>query len=173
MNRRHLFGEATGVTEFTFNVSGFPVPQPRAGQRSALINGVLRTWRYDPPQAKDWKRTVQSQVLDQLAGRLSTPFMGAVGLSLGFLLPRPKSLPKKVWAHMTKPDCDNLAKGVKDALRGILYFDDKQVNSLYVTKVYSQAPGVVIHVVFRDAVLGGENVQQRESEPEGLFRSSL
>lgn len=36
----------------------------------------------------------------------------------------------------TKPDCDNIAKVVLDALNGVAYYDDKQVVCLSVNKFY-------------------------------------
>ena len=36
-----------------------------------------------------------------------------------------------------KPDCDNIAKNINDALNGIVYLDDKQIVSLVVNKFYS------------------------------------
>jgi Holliday junction resolvase RusA-like endonuclease len=41
-----------------------------------------------------------------------------------------------------KPDLDNLAKSVLDALNGVIYQDDSQIVSLHMTKVYSQYPGI-------------------------------
>lgn len=37
-----------------------------------------------------------------------------------------------------KPDCDNIAKNINDALNGIVYPDDKQIVSLTVNKYYSE-----------------------------------
>lgn len=36
-----------------------------------------------------------------------------------------------------KPDCDNIAKSILDALNGIAYDDDSQIVELSVSKVYS------------------------------------
>ena len=64
---------------------------------------------------------------------------------LAFFEP-PKSISKKKRADMLerriwpakKPDSDNIAKVVLDALNGIAYHDDTQVISLTVTKAYSE-----------------------------------
>lgn len=45
--------------------------------------------------------------------------------SLGFLRP------------ITKPDCDNIAKSICDALNGIAYRDDRQIATLAVRKEYT------------------------------------
>lgn len=38
----------------------------------------------------------------------------------------------------TKPDCDNIIKGVLDALNGVAYYDDKQVVCVSCNKYYSE-----------------------------------
>ena len=40
--------------------------------------------------------------------------------------------------YTKKPDCDNIAKAVLDALNGIAYKDDRQITSLWIGKHYSQ-----------------------------------
>lgn len=49
----------------------------------------------------------------------------------------PASKPKRIKAEpdTVKPDVDNIAKIVLDALNGIAYKDDSQVTGLYVTKL--------------------------------------
>ena len=39
-------------------------------------------------------------------------------------------------AYMHKPDCDNIAKIILDALNGIAYQDDRQINCLLIHKKY-------------------------------------
>lgn len=45
-----------------------------------------------------------------------------------------------------KPDGDNIAKTVLDALNGILYTDDSQVTRLTVSKKYSKQPRVEVEI---------------------------
>lgn len=47
---------------------------------------------------------------------------------------------------IVKPDADNLAKLVCDALNGIVWHDDKQIVDLQVIKNYSLDPRTVINV---------------------------
>ena len=47
---------------------------------------------------------------------------------------------------ITKPDADNLAKLVCDALNGIVWHDDRQIVDLRVTKNYSAEPRTVINI---------------------------
>ena len=43
-----------------------------------------------------------------------------------------------------KPDCDNIAKIILDALNGIAYDDDRQIVEVYVSKRYSDEPRVEV-----------------------------
>lgn len=45
-----------------------------------------------------------------------------------------------------KPDCDNIAKNINDALNGIAYPDDKQITNLVVNKHYSNNERVVVTI---------------------------
>ena len=66
----------------------------------------------------------------------------------------PKSTSKKRRAAMLagmeypgkKPDCDNVAKIVLDALNGIAYRDDAAVVELMVKKRYGEQPGVYVTI---------------------------
>lgn len=49
--------------------------------------------------------------------------------------------------HVTKPDCDNLAKLYLDCLVGSFLADDKGVNLLSVSKVYSTYPRTEIEII--------------------------
>lgn len=60
----------------------------------------------------------------------------------------PKSVSKKKRQDMIerrirptkKPDCDNLAKAICDALNGIAFYDDSQVVELVLDKFYGESP---------------------------------
>lgn len=128
----------------TVRVYGLPQAQPRAGRRTfAVAPGVFKTRSFDPPKAVDWKRTVMLQVLPV---KPRVPLDDPLGMELIFHLPRPVSLPKKVVHHTKKPDLDNLTKGVKDALRQVVYRDDSLIAEFSGRKVYSEAPGVEIRI---------------------------
>ena len=53
-----------------------------------------------------------------------------------------------------KPDCDNIAKIVLDALNKIAYKDDSQVIELSVKKLYSEVAKVSVHI--EEIEVGGE-----------------
>lgn len=59
-------------------------------------------------------------------------------------IPRPKSVSKKVLIPITKPDLDNAAKAVLDALNGVAWEDDNQVSDLRVMKRYTDSVPMII-----------------------------
>jgi Holliday junction resolvase RusA-like endonuclease len=133
---------------FRLRVYGSPVPQGRP--RATVIAGHAHV--YERREDKAWKETVRAQVLATLdlgeeeEWEVPALLVGPVVVRLTFFMPRPKSLPKRVVHHVKRPDCDNLAKSVKDALRGLVYRDDAQVTSIWIRKQYDPRPGVDIVV---------------------------
>ncbi len=86
------------------------------------------------------------------AGR--KPIPGSVYLGIVAYFPIPTSWSKKKQAqarsggiHPTvKPDFDNIAKVVGDALSGSAWLDDKQVVEAEISKVYDDDPRLVIEI---------------------------
>lgn len=73
-----------------------------------------------------------------------------VYMKIDFFFEIPKSWTKKKkegakW-HTSKPDVDNLCKGVMDALNGIAYKDDTQVCYIQAQKQYAQSAGILIEI---------------------------
>ena len=141
----------------SFTVSGDPKPQPRPRARAMAMRTADGGTRhlaqiYNPASAKAWKRAVVE------AGRFMrphSPLSGPVRVTLTFRMKRPKRLlrkkdPEGPVLHTAKPDGDNLAKGVLDALTGDGWWrDDSNVAELRVRKEYhakGDGPGAVVTV---------------------------
>ena len=120
---------------FVFRVFGLPVAQARP--RAFVLHGHASV--YDPKTSRSWKETVRAQAIDAWRPCGESAWSGAIQLDLVFFLPRPKTLPKRVTYHTKRPDLDNLVKPIKDALRGLVYLDDSQVNLLKARKLYASA----------------------------------
>jgi Holliday junction resolvase RusA-like endonuclease len=127
----------------TFHIHTIPVPKGRP--KFSKIGGFVRT--YTPKKTQDFEIEVREAAKQAMTREpLETP----LAVYLYFRLPIPKSYPKKRIAACLagserptkKPDLDNLAKSVLDALNGVIYQDDSQIVSLHMTKVYSQHPGI-------------------------------
>jgi len=140
----------------TFRANGTPKGQPRP---RAFVRGN-RAAVYDPGTAEGWKSCIAVACQEIEGALIHTP----LSVTLTFFLPRPKShfrtsgqlkpaAPR--FMHDSKPDADNLAKAVLDALTGIrAWLDDDQVCELVVRKYWESErngaqddpPGCVIRI---------------------------
>lgn len=131
-----------------FTVYGEPVAQGRP--RFTTRGGKTRA--YDPGKSSDYKDYVSLAATQHAP---ETLLEGPLYLEVNVFRPIPKSFSKKKAAEaenglvlpVTKPDIDNYAKGIKDALKGILWVDDSQVTDTLLKKRYSSKPRIEIKVV--------------------------
>lgn len=138
--------------QIEFVVAGHPKGQPRP---KAFVRGK-RAAVYDPGTAEGWKGQIALAAKPFLP---SMPLQGPLELSIEFSFLRPKShygtskgTPylkdcAPTW-HTSKPDLDNLAKAVMDALTQLgLWLDDQQVSKLVLLKRYcDKTPGALINI---------------------------
>jgi len=131
-----------------FITYGTPKGQPRP--RAFAMHGKVRV--YDPATAEGWKSAVAEAARPFLP---PSPFEGPVEVELGFMFARPAShlrvdgslRPSARVHHLGKPDLDNLAKAVLDALTALGFWrDDAQVIRLLVTKAYGPRAGCRIQL---------------------------
>lgn len=129
-------------------------PQPAGSKRAFPIRrgGVFtgRTVVTDANKnSKPWQAIVKAEAIEAVKGDM--PYLsGAVRLRLVFSLERPKGhwnaygLKKSAPLDpIVKPDVLKLARGVEDALTGILWKDDAQIVVEHLTKQYGQQ-GVLV-----------------------------
>ena len=130
------------------DVPGTPKGQPRP---RAAVRG-RHAMVYDPKTAAGYKDAICLAV--RRAG-LPAMLSGAIRVELFCSFPRPARLETSTapsWAvpHLSKPDMDNIAKAVLDALTVAgVWADDAMVCSLLASKSYAargQAPGTCIHI---------------------------
>ncbi len=129
-----------------FTVYGKPVPMARP-RVCRLPNGKSRT--FNPASSTDWKESI---ALQALAHRPDKLLDGPLILTAAFYLMKPPSKPKKCVHPATKPDWDNLAKAVTDALEGIIYTNDSRIVEAWIVKRYGDPPRVEITVTAIEAV---------------------
>jgi len=115
-----------------FSVFGVPVPQGRP--RFARVGNFVKT--YDPAKSASWKDRIAYAAGEYMRENKKSLITEAIKAEFIFVLPRPKSLPKKQIHHIKKPDFDNLVKAVMDGLRGICYGDDRQIMDAHIIKRY-------------------------------------
>lgn len=116
------------------------VPHPQKQTQLKIRHG--KRYFFDP--SKEESNNIKLLVRSKYQG---IPTQEAVSLRIGFQLPIPAYLAKKTPSfHVKKPDVDNLAYLVTNALKGILYEDDSQVYELTLSKRYSKTPGIDIEM---------------------------
>jgi len=132
----------------SFTVAGIAQPKgstrpfgfiPRDGNGQPLRDQrgreVVRTFTTsDNKSLKGWETNVRSAAQQQCG---CVFFDGPVRVAVVFFLPRPKSAPRRVTHHLTRPDVDKLARGCLDALKGILWPDDSKVVDLIARKAFA------------------------------------
>ena len=145
--------EDSVVSAVTVWVPGVPKPQPRP--RAFARGGRARV--YDPGTAEGWKSAVATALRAHIP---ETPVTDAVDVRVTFYLPRPKGhlgtgrnaavlRPSAPRRPTPRPDLDNLAKAVLDALGELGFWrDDAQVCRLDAAKEYTadRAPGASIWI---------------------------
>lgn len=134
-----------------FTIPGNPQAQgrPRATTRGRGKNKKIMM--YDPEESRDYKQYV-ALIARQYAPK--TVLEGALCVRMKIFREIPKSTTKKdrtlclagLKRPVTKPDNTNYAKGIEDALNGIIYKDDSQIVDLQIQKYYSDNPRVEITV---------------------------
>jgi Holliday junction resolvase RusA-like endonuclease len=80
-----------------------------------------------------------------------TPLQGPLSLSVDWVYPYRKSEPKKNRSGYipcdTRPDCDNISKGLQDIMTTLGYWvDDSQIARLTFSKYWGATPGIEISV---------------------------
>jgi Holliday junction resolvase RusA-like endonuclease len=82
------------------------------------------------------------------------PIPGPVAVTYTFYLPIPKStsrvktgqMDRNMIKHISKPDVDNLAYLVTNAMKGIIYQDDSQIVEKHERKQYGLEPRIVVEI---------------------------
>lgn len=104
------------------------------------------------------KKTVEFENLVRVAFTQHVPghqpYEGPCRVHIDAYFSIPKSASKKRKALMMcglirptkRPDCDNIAKAVLDALNSVAYNDDKQIVEMVVRKWYSDVPRTIVMI---------------------------
>lgn len=103
---------------------------------------------YPDKKTEEYEQFVAAHVRDQVVKIPVTgdgqdfklPLHGRVLITLRFNMHKPVSYPASVVDHLRRPDVDNLAKSILDALQnGRIFVEDNQVTDLTVSKRYVEA----------------------------------
>jgi len=128
----------------TFFIPGKPVAQsrPRFAKRGNF------SVAYDAAPASDYKSWVKVRALEAMreAGLSIIGRDVPLRLQATINLARPKGKPKRYTLPTSKPDCDNVLKGLQDAMESVVYEADQQIVAVSVRKQYHVCPGVQITI---------------------------
>jgi len=132
------------MMQIIFTVPGQPhgKGRPRFARRGKFVS------TYTDAKTSSYEDQVRFHAKQAMGS--SEPFKGPLEAVIYIRLPVPKSYPKKrVAACLSgsewpckKPDWDNVAKSVCDAINGIVCVDDSQIVECHVRKVYAEDAGV-------------------------------
>lgn len=121
-------------------------PQGKARPR------VTKKGTYTPQRTRDYERLIRTSYI-AAGGRQYTKDV-PVRVNIRAYYAIPKGTSKRKQEKMiagdvkptVKPDCDNIAKVVCDALNGLAYADDNRVVVLTVTKLYGENPRLMVEI---------------------------
>lgn len=127
-----------------FTVPGPPVAKgrPRLGKYTT----------YTPEKTVNYENLVQFSYLQKYKN--AEPMEGYLKIEMLFFMPIPKSTSKKRKELMLqrkilpdkKPDYDNMAKAISDALNNIAYKDDNQIVEAHIYKFYCYDPRAEVFI---------------------------
>jgi Holliday junction resolvase RusA-like endonuclease len=132
-----------------FDIPGEPVGKGRP--RFTTANGHPRT--YTPEKTVDFENRVRAIATGKMHGCKPVDGPLFVEILADFAIPKSFSRKDKANANLggllpiKKPDVDNIAKAVCDALNGVVYLDDKQIVEIKVRKRYGLEPCIMVRVL--------------------------
>jgi len=105
--------------------------------RAVCVNGKPRL--YTPKTTRDWEAKIAGAAHRALVHGIVPPFFRA-GTAVEV------EISVFVKDCLKKPDADNVAKSVLDAMNGVVYADDSQVVDLVVQKTNAMSPSLSVLV---------------------------
>lgn len=132
------------MNRISFEIPGRPVPKARPR--------VTKTGHaYTPKSTQDYEKAVRLSWY-KAAGRYKYPQGTPLSVAIIAYFQIPKNTPKKRIAetlaqpYTSRPDLDNVAKAILDALNGVAYDDDAQIVRLVTEKHRAIEPRVMVFI---------------------------
>lgn len=143
-----LIGVVIVSTSVYFVIPGAPVGKgrPRFARRGNFVS------TFTPEKTAIYENLVKVKAQEAMSGRQMIEGPVKVSLRIVFTTPSRWSQKKKREAidglilPISKPDIDNVLKGIMDACNKIVFKDDNQAVEVHVAKRYSETPCVHVQV---------------------------
>jgi Holliday junction resolvase RusA-like endonuclease len=134
------------VKTITFEVSGNPVPQPRA--RISTRGGFGRAYTPGDHPIHAYRAAVAAAA--RAAGAEPSDAV-PITLIVDLVFARPQSHYRKSGLRsdapkLPRPDCSNVLKGIEDSLNGVAWIDDTQVGKVIVEKSFGTEGRTTIRI---------------------------
>lgn len=127
----------------TFFVPGDVVPWARAGGGKTVV-------RFTPAKQANYMGALKLYCQNAMRG--AKPLEGPIALDIVATWPWPKSMSARKrqaagaeW-RTSRPDADNIAKIVGDALNRVAWMDDAQIVSSSIEKRHGDTPGLFVKI---------------------------
>lgn len=109
---------------------------------------------HTPAATVRYEKAVAAEATDVMSRKGIARFVGAVQMDIIIRLTPPTATSKAKRAVMLagdlrptrKPDLDNVAKAVGDALNGVAFADDVQIAVLHVERIYAPSEGLDVQI---------------------------
>lgn len=110
---------------------------------------------YTPKRTKNFEDEIRFEFMQGTCEKMPVYEKGiALKAHMVFAFAVPKSYSKKkreecllgLIQHTKKPDADNVAKAVCDALNGYAFEDDSQITRMMLEKIYAEEPYVEVRI---------------------------
>jgi Holliday junction resolvase RusA-like endonuclease len=121
------------MIDFIVNAKPFGKKRPRVSK----YRGV-----YSPPENTVFERIIRKEYMKHYK---MNPTVAPIQLDLIFYFKRPRAMKDQIYC-LKKPDFDNLAKSIADALNGYAYHDDCQIVLHSCQKLYAQKDMIHIRI---------------------------
>lgn len=113
--------------------------EPVAKGRARTVRKGDGVITYTPDKTAHAENIIRGHIM-----QMGVKFEKGIPLRLAaiFYRSRPKSTPKRIKLPVTRPDWDNYAKCLCDAVERFAYYDDSQITTAIIKKRFGQPPRI-------------------------------
>jgi len=119
-------------------------PTPKARPKSTIIHGRVHT--YTPAKTRNAQMLIEAMIRTQVMQLGAFEEGIPLRLEATFYRDRPKHLPKRVTMPVSRPDYDNYAKLLTDALEKFVYKNDSQICTALIKKRFGSPPRIELTI---------------------------